>query len=99
MYEADMNLYQVKMALKFLEDYRTSNDELKPKIASKFKKHSANIDTYFKDANLNTDMENLVTQLQAIVLLVYSSWEFERDLERMRKKTIPKGVPNSSSSL
>lgn len=66
-----MGMYQVKIALKFVEDYHSAGDEYKVRIASKFKKHAGNIDCYFKEANLDTDMENIKTQLLAIVKLIY----------------------------
>lgn len=62
------------MALKFLEDYTASGEEAKQSIARKFKKHAGNIDMIFKEASLETDIENIKTQLQAIVILNHKAW-------------------------
>lgn len=75
LYEADMGLYQIKMALRYLSDYVTAQGETKQRIGAKFKKHAVSIDQFFKEASLETDVENLQAQLQAIVTLLLLSLE------------------------
>lgn len=94
-----MNYYQIKMALKFLDQYSVAVADSKDKIALKFKKHAGNIDTAFKEANLETDLENVKSQLQTIVKPSLPSWDSERSHARLKRMTTRRGVLNCSASL
>ncbi len=63
----DIGIYQVKMAIEFLDVFCQNKGESKMKALGKFKKHAGAIDLFFREANLETDEENIRTQLYAIV--------------------------------
>lgn len=67
LYEADQSLYQIKMALQYLNEYALAEEPKKQKIELKFRKHAGNIDQCFREGSLATDLENLRGQLQVIV--------------------------------
>jgi hypothetical protein len=59
------------MAIRYLTEYSTSQGDTKAKIGKKFRKHASSIDQYFREASLDTDLENMQIQLQGIVHKYY----------------------------
>jgi hypothetical protein len=74
-----MALYQVKMALNFLDCYAKSEPEKKLTLESKFKRHAGNIDQAFRTVDLVTDLENIKAQLQAILGIREKATLMERE--------------------
>ena len=55
------------MALKYYYEYTSSNNSNKQSTLVKFKKHASSIDGYFKNVNVDTERDDIISQLTAIV--------------------------------
>lgn len=66
MYETDMALYQTQMAIKLLTSYEEKTTAEKEKIKMKFKKFGGQIDEYFKNACLETELAEVKMYLDTL---------------------------------
>lgn len=73
LYDADINLYQAKMCLHYLEQYAKSADDCprKSQYQSKYLRHVINIDPRLRNHDLSADFELVKSTLQELVALLH----------------------------
>ena len=72
LYEADIQLYQARMCLLYLEEYLKATPESSQKVKSltKYKRHIINIDIRLKDHDISSEYEIVRTTLHELVAIL-----------------------------
>lgn len=99
LYEIGIVVYQAKMSLRYLEDFLSSEGPKKDAALKKFRRHAGSLDSYFREADISSDLTNIKQQLIALVLAAHRRSVAEKSSCQKRLNSTPNAAPHCSRSL